>query len=224
MYDPGPGTLAKCASSRPQIDLAQTEAIVLTHRHIDHSTDVNVIIEAISNGGFKPRGVLLAPEDCLDLPEPVVFSYVREFLKKIEILKEETNYRLGNVAIKTTQRLKHPVETYGIIFASPGVKIGFISDTEYFEGLAHAYRGCKIIVINVVRLKPHESGEVQHLCLDDAKTLVKTIKPAQAVLTHFGMTMLRAKPWEIATAVTQETGIKTLAASDGMTLDLSQFQ
>jgi hypothetical protein len=40
------------------------------------------------------------------------------------------------------------------------------------------------------------------------------------VLTHFGMTMLRAKPWELAEALTEELGIEVLAARDGMTLEL----
>jgi len=42
-----------------------------------------------------------------------------------------------------------------------------------------------------------------------------------AILTHFGMTMLRAKPWEVAAALEQETAVKVIAARDGMRYELS---
>jgi hypothetical protein len=41
-----------------------------------------------------------------------------------------------------------------------------------------------------------------------------------AILTHFGMTMLRAKPWELAASIEQELGTRVLAAYDHMRLDL----
>jgi len=42
-------------------------------------------------------------------------------------------------------------------------------------------------------------------------------------LTHFGMTMWRAKPWEIAQRLSQQTGVRVIAARDGMRFDLSQL-
>ena len=35
------------------------------------------------------------------------------------------------------------------------------------------------------------------------------------------MTMLKAHPWELAAQLTQELGVEVIAASDGMTVDLS---
>ena len=39
-------------------------------------------------------------------------------------------------------------------------------------------------------------------------------------LTHFGLTMLRARPWELAETLSRETGIRVLAARDRWRLDL----
>jgi hypothetical protein len=43
-----------------------------------------------------------------------------------------------------------------------------------------------------------------------------------AILTHFGMTVLKAKPWELAETLTQDTGVKVIAARDGMKFNLNE--
>jgi hypothetical protein len=45
-----------------------------------------------------------------------------------------------------------------------------------------------------------------------------------AILTHFGMTMWRAKPWELAKKLSEETGISVIAARDGLKFDLAQLE
>jgi len=227
--DPGPGALVKCLSSKPKLEPSQLSAIILSHKHIDHSNDVNIMIEAMTEGGFKKKGILFAPQDALE-SDPVVFSYLRKYLEKIEILKEGKSYKIGGngstsspqVSFSTPIRHKHPVETYGLIFNYNSKKIAFIIDTLYFEELAKAYKA-DMLIMNISRYVPHESGEVEHLCLDDGIKLIKKIKPKVAVLTHFGMTMIKNKPWEIAAKLEKELKTKVIAASDGLTLNLEEI-
>jgi len=74
----------------------------------------------------------------------------------------------------------------------------------------------------VVRL---ESGHPwEHLSVADAETIIGAIKPKAALLTHFGMTMWRAKPWEVATQLSTRTGVRVIAARDGMTFDLASLE
>jgi phosphoribosyl 1,2-cyclic phosphodiesterase len=222
LIDPGPGTLVRCAASKPKIDPAALHAIILTHRHLDHSTDINVMIEAMTEGGFKKRGKVFAPQDCLEGDDPVILRYLRGFPAQIEVLKAHTEYSIDGLRFTTSGRHRHPVETYGLVFNSKNGKIAFLTDTEFFAELSEWYAGAKVLVINVVRLKPHESGEVQHLALDDARKIIAAIKPNVAILTHFGMTMIRAKPWELAEQLSKELGIKTVAASDGLNFSLDE--
>ena len=57
--DPGPGAVVQYAKRK--IDLTKLDAIVISHRHLDHSNDVNVMIEAMTEGGFRPRGTPFRP-------------------------------------------------------------------------------------------------------------------------------------------------------------------
>jgi phosphoribosyl 1,2-cyclic phosphodiesterase len=64
---------------------------------------------------------------------------------------------------------------------------------------------------------------VDHLSLREAELIIKEIKPKRAVLTHFGLTMWPVKPWEIESKVSEDTGVRVIAARDGMKIDLDEI-
>ena len=104
--DPGPGALVRSLSSKPRLEPTKLDGILLSHKHLDHSGDINVMIEAMTEGGYRPRGVLFAPQDALE-EDPVVFRYVRSYLEKIEVLKENSQYSLGNLKFSTGKKHQH---------------------------------------------------------------------------------------------------------------------
>jgi len=217
LVDPGPGCIVHSTKRKLRAD--KLSAIVLSHRHLDHSGDINIMVEAMTQGGFKKRGWLFAPSDALE-DEPVIFSYLRNYLEGIEILQEGKSYSVGNISFTTPVRHIHSVETYGMIFTTPQHTFSYIADSRYFDGLCRSYGG-ELLIINVVRL---EAGHpFDHLSVPEAKHIITELRPKVAILTHFGMTVWRAKPWEIAERLSQEIGIRVLAARDGMKFDLSQL-
>jgi ribonuclease BN (tRNA processing enzyme) len=220
LIDPGPGTLVRLAKSRPKIEVTELDAIILTHMHIDHSSDVNVLIDAMTNGGLNRGGTLFTTAECLNGENAVVLKYLRGFLEDIVVLKENSEYRLGDMRFWTSFRHEHPAETYGIKFDVDGETLSFLVDTGFSPKLARGYAGSDILIINTVMLKPHNSPRIKHLSVDDVRKLVAEIKPKKVILTHFGMSMLRAKPWEVADELQDELGIDVTAASDGMKLEI----
>jgi hypothetical protein len=42
------------------------------------------------------------------------------------------------------------------------------------------------------------------------------VKPEVAIMTHFGLNMIKEKPYLIAERLSDETGIRVIAAHDGM--------
>ncbi|MDR4507721.1 MAG: MBL fold metallo-hydrolase [Candidatus Brocadiaceae bacterium] len=225
LVDPGPGCLVRCISSRPKMDPMKLDAIILTHRHLDHSADVNVMIEAMTEGGFKKRGVLYAPEDALS-EDPVVLQYIRSYLSRIEIIKEGKQYPLSNaISFETPVKHHHPNETYGLNFFTPNHTISLIVDTLYFFDLTKHYHG-DVLIINVVRHtgEKNTKKKVYHLCVADVKEIINTLKPKVTILNHFGMTMIKALPHVVAEKLSQETGMKVIAASDGMRFNLMDIE
>lgn len=218
LIDPGPGCIVQSTKRKLRAD--KLSAIILSHRHLDHSGDVNVMVEAMVQGGLKkPRGWFFAPADALET-EPVIFSYLKDYLEGIRLIKEGKSYSIGNVSFTTPVRHIHPVETYGMLFKTGGHTFSYIADTLYFEGLARIYAS-ELLIMNVVFLEPRPP--IDHLSVPDVKRIIMEIKPKVAILTHFGMTMWRAKPWEIAQRLSQDTGVRVVAARDGMRFDLSQL-
>lgn len=222
LLDPGPGTLLRCRRSRPPLDPEKLDAVVLTHKHLDHSTDVNVMLEVMAELGHRGKGgILLAPRDCLEGEDPVVLKYVRKYPERIEVLEEGRTVEVGSLRITPVPHRHGGAQTYGIIIHSPEGKAGFVVDTRYFPELPAKYRGCDLLVLNVVRLKP--TPGVDHLSLPEAAEVIRGAKPKLAVLTHFGMTMLRARPRELATKLGEELGIEVIAAEDGLKLDAARW-
>ena len=66
LIDPGPGSLIRCLTSKPRINPDKIDGIILTHRHIDHSNDINIMIEAMTKGGFNKKGIVFTPNDALN--------------------------------------------------------------------------------------------------------------------------------------------------------------
>ncbi|KPJ62747.1 hypothetical protein AMJ44_15225 [candidate division WOR-1 bacterium DG_54_3] len=181
LIDPGPGCLVRCVSSRPRLDPTKLDGIVLSHKHLDHSADINVMMEAMTMGGHTKKGIVLVPKDAVSGDDPIIYKYIRPYVSKIELLKEKGKYKIGNIEIH--------------------------SPVKHIHG----------VIINVLRVEP---SNLDHLCIEDVKKIIKSIKPKTAILTHFGMWMIKAKPWEIAEQLSKESKTEVIAARDGMAFEV----
>jgi phosphoribosyl 1,2-cyclic phosphodiesterase len=205
-------------SSRPKLNPLELDGIFLSHRHIDHANDVNIIIEAMTNGGHSPKGMLFAPSDAIDT-DPVVLQHFRNHLENIHRIREKGKYTIGSLSFETPVRHIHDVETYGVLFFGSQLTVSYITDTKYFDGLESFYQS-NVLVLNVVLLESKEW--INHLSLVDAEKIIASIRPELCILTHFGMNMIKAKPWKIAEELSEQTGVKVIAASDGKTISLEK--
>ncbi len=221
--DPGPGALVRALASRPRVDPARIDALVLTHRHLDHASDATAVVEAMTRGGFARRGALLAPRDALE-EEPVVFRYAQPFVARRAFLAPGSRHELApGVVLETPLAHDHGVETYGYRLSAPGFVAGHVVDTFWMDALAEAYAGVDLLVVNATREQGRDRRYL-HLGADDAERLVRAIRPRLAVLTHLGMQLVRAGPERIALGISERTGVPTVAARDGWLLPLGDLE
>jgi len=218
MLDPGPGAIVQV--NKRKLNPEQLSAIILSHRHLDHSGDANVMVEAMTGGGFHRHGLFFAPSDAFN-EEPVLFSYLRRYLDGVVTLEAGKSYKIKDIEFSTPVKHLHPVETYGLVFRGADYNFGYIADTLYFEQLKDYYK-CDLLIINMVFTDPRPP--VQHLAIPDVIRIVEEIKPKAALLNHYGMHVWQAHPWEIAEDLTQKTGINVIAARDGMKFDLTKLE
>jgi phosphoribosyl 1,2-cyclic phosphodiesterase len=224
LMDPGPGCIVQV--TKRKLKPQELSAIIVSHRHLDHSADVNVMTEAMTDGGFEKRGILFTPRDAMET-DSILHSYLRKSLQSIEYLEAGKTYNVGNVSFTAPVRHVHMVENYGLIFKTKKHTIAYITDTRYFEGLGSYYRG-DLLMLNLTfmhkRTVPDRPGApMDHLSEPDAEQLIKEIKPKTTILTHFGMGVWKAKPETVAAALTEKTGSKVIAATDGLVYNLAEL-
>ncbi len=214
--DPGPGAFIRLIQAG--IDPAKIDAFILSHKHLDHSADINTLIEAKTMGGWSPGGILAAPRDALEGEDPVVMRYHRDNLAGIYTIDESFEIRLGSITVKSALKHQHHgVETYGLIFSSEGTSVGYVTDGKYCPEMGRAYKGCDVLIISTTFRNPRE---LDHLCLDEAVEILSGARPKLGVTTHVGAEIVFWGLDRAATYVEEKSGIRTIAAKEFTVLDV----
>jgi len=218
--DPGPGALVRALSHVPPCNPRELDAIVLSHKHLDHAGDVNAIIEAMTAGGFRRRGALLCPPDAVE-GEPTVLPYAQKFVERVERLQAHDGpYQIGDVELRTSIEHIHAVQTFGLHFRHGDLRVSYLPCGRYFDGLAQDYAAAQpdVLVVNVLRYR--DTMDADHLTWDGARSIVEAVRPKVAIFQHFGTKMLEQNPARLAQEIEDDFGIRAIAAYDGLEVDL----
>lgn len=210
IVDPGPGALVRAIEERK--DPMKLDAVLVSHNHLDHYNDAEVMIEAMTHGLKRRRGFFAAPKSAL--------AYISEYHREsadVRSIKAGDVLSIGDVKIEALPTVGH-ADGIGFRFKTGDSDIVYSSDTGFSQELASSYRGAKTLILNVIF--PSGKPIKSHLNTDSAIEVVRMAKPKLCIITHFGTTMLNADPDKQAARIQAETGIKTIAAADGMTIDL----
>ena len=57
----------------------------------------------------------------------------------------------------------------------------------------------------------------------DFEELVNEVQPQIAIMTHLGVNLIMNNPFQNTRIITKNTGVRTIAATDGLTMNLDQF-
>lgn len=222
LLDPGPGALARMSDYK--LPPAKTKVIFVSHAHVDHANDVNAIIDTMTLGGINKKGTLISvPSVLVGSREegPWLRKFYKDRLNQVFSLSPGDRVTIGDMTFVAT-KTKHDEEyNIGLKIGFKNLVIGYTSDTAYFKSLGKEFKGSTVLIINVLR--PGRDKWKTHMCTDDAIKLIEEVKPELAIITHFGAKMLRANPLYEAREIQKRTGVRTIAATDGMNINLDGF-
>lgn len=217
--DPGPGALVKARQYKK--DLKRLNCVFVSHAHPDHYTDLEIIIEAITLGARKKRGILIASESTISPKEndrTIISKYHLSIIEKYFSLKPDEEISFLGAKLKATKCSHSEEGCIGFLLEDEeGEKIGYTADGKYYEGQENYFRGCDCLIINCLR--PRFAQNYGHMTSSDAKILVEKAEPKMAILQHLGMKMLFGVAEREAKWIEKETGVRTIAATDGMVID-----
>ncbi len=219
--DPGPGALL--LSHQHDLDPLALDCVVTTHCHPDHYSDVEVLIEAMTQHMTRKRGVLIGSESVLKGAGrlgPAISRFHQGKPEKVVCFRAGESYELGDLKLEATPTQHGDPTAFGLKIHSQEGIVGYTNDTQYFDELAKHFKDSRVLIANVTR--PLAMRIPWHLCSDDLIALLKQVKPELAVMVHMGMLFLKHPPEKEATRIEAATGIKTVLGHAGLRVNLDK--
>ena len=220
--DPGPGALVH--SINMGLNPQKLTAVFVSHCHPDHYTDAEVLIEAMTRGMTRKRGILVAAKSVLagnEVCEPSISKYHQQMPEQKFEAVHGLEFRVADLNVLVTEARHTDPDTVGFRFETKEFgDFAYTSDTEYFEGIGKYYKGVRLLLLCVMR--PSGKPWKGHMTTEDAIKIIEEASPEKAVLTHFGMQMIFKGPAREARFIEEKTGVPTVAAVDGMRVSFGE--
>lgn len=214
--DPGPGALVY--SLEMGLNPQKIRAIFVSHSHLDHANDAEPLIEAMSEGTTKKRGVLVAARSVLrgnDICESSISRYHQAMPERVIEATVGSSFEVDGIEVTVCKAVHSDPDAVGFRFKVKDFgSFAYIPDSEYFSDVSKFYSGLRLLILSVLR--PSGQPWEGHMTTDDAIKIIAETAPEMALITHFGMQMILKGPEREAELIENKTGVPTRAAIDGM--------
>lgn len=167
------------------IDVNDLHAVVVSHLHSDHISDIFImryaLKSAMEKGTRKRPLTLFAPGEPLQEFNRLPYKD----LYRVEVLDAESELNIGPFKLAFL-KTNHSITCYAV-----AVRVGeqkalvYSGDTEYFDGLAHFCRDSSLFLCEANYLhKELEKGAANHLSARQAAAIAKEAAVKRLLLTH----------------------------------------
>ena|SRR3989344_1075024 len=219
-----PGTGALLSAREHGINPAHTNIILVSHNHLSHCNDLNLLIDAMTYKGIDQRGMLIADESVIhgtNLERPILSRTHQKYLEKIMVLPQGQNINLPSINIQGLKTQHSNPTTIGFKLTTEEFTIVYSSDTGYFDEMLSLYKDTDILILNTPFSDKTKSEN--NLNTKNAFSLISTLKPKLAILTHFSKEMLKENPLYTARDIQKQTNIQTMTAKEGYSINPANY-
>ena len=217
--DTGPSAVKDCVDysvlSQMDYNPILTDALLLTHNHIDHSGGAEEYVETMtfSNLLSATKSVIgnkTVMEGNPDFDQgPRLDKYRKAKLKLASSMNAGDSVKIDDITIRATKALH--TEAYdpiskresrdhciGFVLETPYGVLGITGDTEYIDSLPEDFEGVDYLVANIVQERSRAGGEAerysgklaalhsQFLGELGAEKLLSEVRPKVCFLNHYG--------------------------------------
>ncbi len=220
MLDCGPG--AAHTMARLGIDWWGVTHIVLTHFHLDHISDLPVLIFAFRHARLEPRTApltIIGPAGTRDLITRWAAALgdwlqLPGFPLTIVETELETPLDVGSGVMLTSRSVPHTAESVAYSVEHDGRRLVYTGDTGHDPSLAVWAAGCDLLLAECSL--PDSMPVAIHLTTSETAALAAAVAPGTLVVTHM------YPPLE-GIDLRAELGARwagpTVIATDGLVLD-----
>ncbi len=181
MIDCGNGTLANLQKIT---GIDKLDAVILTHLHNDHVSDMHVLKYAIQikrkRGTFGSQLKVYAPFE----PEAEYKRLDDKDAFILDTISEGTRLEIGDVSLSFA-RMKHPSMDYAVCAESGGKKFVFSGDTSWTDNIVDFARSADLLMLDAGLLEKDLTEGAVHLSAAQCGTVAKIAGAKRLLLTHF---------------------------------------
>lgn len=167
------------------IGIEALDAIILTHLHSDHVSDMMVLKYAIQikrkKGLFDRILPVFAPAEPIE-------EYQRLDVKdafKLEAITGELVLNIGGIKI-TFAKMKHPSLDYAVSFEKDGKRFVFSGDTSWTENIVDFSAKADVLMLDAGLFAREKTDEnVPHLTAEECGIAAQKAQVGKLLLTHF---------------------------------------
>lgn len=155
--------------------LKDLDAIVLSHLHSDHISDLLPLSYYLSMQG-RILDVYMPLTDC---PQYDVISSMKCY--NIMPLFDGRNLRVNDLTLSFT-KLTHPMENYGVRICDGNTSFFYSGDTVFDKNITAAANGCENVLLDA-SLPSDQAKDAPHMSVAEGK-FISDCTGARVLLTH----------------------------------------
>jgi len=182
VIDCGNGVLSNLQKFIP---IEKIDAIILSHLHSDHMSDLMVLRYAVQIK--MNRGSQIKPIDVYSPPQPQN-EYNQINIPGVFNLKPITGdlvLNFGDMRLEFKEMV-HPVQSFAVSIVSKGRKFVFSGDTSWNEGIIEFSKDADLVMLDAGLLsKDKKSDNVPHLTARECGIVAQKANAKRLLLTHF---------------------------------------